>query len=217
MSEQDTYKSQTSYCVTRKAVIIRMSSDLRQRVIDAAKESFSRFGYRATTMDLVARLAGVGKGTIYTFFESKELLLHHILNLLGIELRMSLENSVQRNDPLFVNLERGLTEILRFRQEQEIIVKLSQEVQINGTLEVKKGLQEIEDEMIGYLSKEIAKGVENGEVLPCNPELIAFLMYKTVTSLLVDWEQRHNRLEDSEIALVFRRLFVVGFEVNRNP
>ncbi len=32
----------------------------------------SSFGYKATTMDQVARLANVGKGTIYTFFKNKE-------------------------------------------------------------------------------------------------------------------------------------------------
>src|ERR1700756_679543 len=39
---------------------------------DAAFEEYSRNGYAATTLDQVAERAGVTKGTIYVYFESKE-------------------------------------------------------------------------------------------------------------------------------------------------
>ncbi|MER2090772.1 MAG: helix-turn-helix domain-containing protein, partial [Sporosarcina sp.] len=42
--------------------------DRRQVILEAAAKSFSLFGYKATTMDQVAKIANVGKGTIYTFF-----------------------------------------------------------------------------------------------------------------------------------------------------
>ncbi|MFD1909464.1 TetR/AcrR family transcriptional regulator [Paenibacillus rhizoplanae] len=32
---------------------------------------FSLFGYKATTMDQVAKIANVGKGTIYTFLRTR--------------------------------------------------------------------------------------------------------------------------------------------------
>lgn len=50
--------------------------DRRQEILEAATKSFSLFGYKATTMDQVAKLANVGKGTIYTFFANKEELFH---------------------------------------------------------------------------------------------------------------------------------------------
>src|ERR1700756_5536878 len=39
---------------------------------DAAFEEYSRNGYAAATLDQVAERAGVTKGTIYVYFESKE-------------------------------------------------------------------------------------------------------------------------------------------------
>ncbi len=50
-------------------------ADRKKLIVEAAAKSFSEFGYKATTMDHVARSAGVGKGTIYTFFKNKEELL----------------------------------------------------------------------------------------------------------------------------------------------
>lgn len=41
--------------------------DRRKQVLDAASKSFALFGYKATTMEQVAKIANVGKGTIYTF------------------------------------------------------------------------------------------------------------------------------------------------------
>ncbi|MBW4840864.1 MAG: TetR/AcrR family transcriptional regulator, partial [Paenibacillaceae bacterium] len=46
--------------------------DRRKLVVEAAEKSFALFGYKATTMDHVAKIANVAKGTIYTFFTNKE-------------------------------------------------------------------------------------------------------------------------------------------------
>lgn len=49
-----------------------MAIDRKQSVVDAASKSFALFGYKATTMEQVAKLANVGKGTIYTFLKTKK-------------------------------------------------------------------------------------------------------------------------------------------------
>lgn len=43
----------------------------RRRILDAAKMVFFRDGFVATNLDKVADLAGVAKGTLYRYFESK--------------------------------------------------------------------------------------------------------------------------------------------------
>jgi AcrR family transcriptional regulator len=46
--------------------------DTRDVILDAMERLLARFGYKKTTMDDVAREAGIGKGTIYLHFPSKE-------------------------------------------------------------------------------------------------------------------------------------------------
>jgi AcrR family transcriptional regulator len=49
----------------------------RRRMVAVAQELFVQFGYRKTSIGDVARAAGVAKGTVYLYFDSKaELLLH---------------------------------------------------------------------------------------------------------------------------------------------
>jgi AcrR family transcriptional regulator len=47
------------------------ATDKRDRILDAAQELFVRYGVKRTSIDDVAREAGIAKGTVYLSFESK--------------------------------------------------------------------------------------------------------------------------------------------------
>jgi AcrR family transcriptional regulator len=57
----------------------------RIAIIDAALAEFTAQGFTATKLDDVAERAGIGKGTIYLYFDSKEILFEEVVrrNLLG--------------------------------------------------------------------------------------------------------------------------------------
>lgn len=48
------------------------SPSKREQILDAAVTVFSTRGYRATLVDEIAQEAGVAKGTLYLYFQSKE-------------------------------------------------------------------------------------------------------------------------------------------------
>ena len=45
---------------------------VREAILDGIERLLARYGYKKTTMDDLAREAGIGKGTIYLYFPSKE-------------------------------------------------------------------------------------------------------------------------------------------------
>ncbi|MFZ2491087.1 MAG: helix-turn-helix domain-containing protein, partial [Thermoanaerobaculia bacterium] len=45
---------------------------VRDRILDATERLLGRFGYRKMTVDDIAAEAGIGKGTVYLSFPSKE-------------------------------------------------------------------------------------------------------------------------------------------------
>jgi TetR/AcrR family transcriptional regulator len=184
--------------------------DLRQRVVTAAEKSFSMFGYKGTTMDQVARIANVGKGTIYTFFDSKEALFISILNSLIDDLKRTAETAIDEERPFFDNLEQALRGILTYRQQHELFVKLIQEVREIGTGAVVDGLAYVEDAIVQFITRHLREGQRRGDVAPCNSEVVAFVMLRTYTSLVVEWEQRHAPLSDEEIRQTFHQLFANG-------
>src|SRR5438105_3013209 len=48
----------------------------REAILDAALELFAERGFHGTAVPLVAEKAGVGAGTVYRYFESKEKLVN---------------------------------------------------------------------------------------------------------------------------------------------
>ncbi len=49
-----------------------MSGSMRDLILDATERLLGRLGYRKTTMEDIAREAGIGKRTIYLYFAGKE-------------------------------------------------------------------------------------------------------------------------------------------------
>src|SRR5262247_1583533 len=57
-----------------RAAARRAADTKREAILDAALELFGRYGYRRTSIDDIARAAGVAKGTVYLYVENKEAL-----------------------------------------------------------------------------------------------------------------------------------------------
>jgi AcrR family transcriptional regulator len=47
-------------------------TDVREVILDAMERLLARYGYKKTTVDDLAREAGIGKGSVYLYFPSKE-------------------------------------------------------------------------------------------------------------------------------------------------
>ena len=93
-----------------------MSIDRKNLILDAATKSFSLFGYKATTMDQIAKIANVGKGTIYTFYENKEQLFKEIVLQMINEMKNEAEQAIQPDVSFYENLHRALFRILEFKR-----------------------------------------------------------------------------------------------------
>lgn len=70
-----TYKSQA----VKKLRNVRRKDERPGEILQAALEEFSINGYAATRLDDVAERAGICKGTIYLYFNSKEELFHEMV------------------------------------------------------------------------------------------------------------------------------------------
>lgn len=187
-----------------------MAVDRKQLILEAAKKSFSLFGYKATTMDQVAKLANVGKGTIYTFFKSKEEILDEIVTSLIKDMKTEAEKSVDPNLSFEENIHRVLLRLLEFRKSHQLTIKLFQEEKELGTRTVSDVIQRVEKAVIDYMKGIIQEAVDRGEIKECNPEITAFVMLKTYIALIFDWEKQHPPIEKEEISKLFRLYFFEG-------
>lgn len=174
--------------------------DRRKQIVDAAAKSFSLFGYKATTMDGVAKIANVGKGTIYTFFTNKEELFQEIMNRMIAEMKRIAEEAIDPNRLFFDNLSAVLELLLDFQEEHELALKLSQEMREIGTPMALEGLQQLEHAVVGYIAGQVTTAIEKGEIKPCEPEMTAFVMLKLYMALAVGWKKSHEPMDKGQVA-----------------
>lgn len=177
-----------------------MAIDRREQIVEAAGKSFALFGYKATTMDQVAKIANVGKGTIYTFFTNKEELFQEIMRRLLLDMKRVAEKVIDSEKTFFDNLYAALEQLHEFREGHELAVKLSHEVREIGTPMAVEGLKQIERAVVGYISQQVQHGIDKEEIKPCDPEMTAFVMLKLYMALTVDWHQTYRPIEKNEAA-----------------
>jgi AcrR family transcriptional regulator len=88
----------------------RLGVDRRERadrILDTARELLLAWGYRRVTIDELARRAGVGKGTIYLHWRSREEVFHAVSAREAAAMADAIVQAV-RDDPVEVALHRYL-------------------------------------------------------------------------------------------------------------
>ncbi|MNZ34356.1 putative HTH-type transcriptional regulator [compost metagenome] len=183
--------------------------DRRKQIIEAAEKSFALFGYKATTMDQVAKIANVAKGTIYTFFTNKEELFDEILRSVISEMKRISEQEVSEERSFFENLYQSMDSLLEFRTEHELLIKLFQEVRDFGTPQAREGLEKIEVAILDYLEYQLERAVRRGEIRELDPKVTSFVLVRLYVALTSDWNKNHEPLSEEQIKS-FIRVFLSG-------
>jgi len=75
---------------------MKSPGEAKQAIIEAAEELFARYGFRKTSIDDIARAAGIGKGTVYLHFSSKEELFAEIVRRVSDRMLDRLTSAVKR-------------------------------------------------------------------------------------------------------------------------
>ncbi len=172
--------------------------DRRQEILEAATKSFTLFGYKATTMEQVAKIANVGKGTIYTFFANKEILFQEIAMSLVREMQAEADAVLDASASFMDNAHNALMKMLQFREKHLLFAKLLEEEKELRTPAVKQALARIETEILSYVTELIQRRIVKEEIRDCDAELVSFLLLKAYLAFVVDWHELHGEIIPEE-------------------
>jgi AcrR family transcriptional regulator len=91
------------------------TKEIREAILDSTDRLLARFGYQKMTIDDLAKDVGIGKGSIYLHFKSKEeIVLSHIDRIVE-RLKKNLINIVESNFSPAEKLEKMLLERVLYR------------------------------------------------------------------------------------------------------
>ena len=166
-----------------KRRVVKPTEQRRAEILEAALSLFSSKGFHETTMEEVAREAGVAKGTIYLYFQSKE----HLLLALKREFMQGLTDVVadmvadaielleagKQADyrDIIDDIFEGVVDYHRKRRaEVEVVVRQSPSPDL-----VHEAL-ELERDYLGLVTSAFRTGMEYGLVHTEDPEMTAHLV-----------------------------------------
>jgi AcrR family transcriptional regulator len=73
-----------------------MESEKRNQVLTFAKKRFERFGFNKTTVDEIAKDAGISKRTLYQEFENKAKILEELFMFEALSVRKAILNQINK-------------------------------------------------------------------------------------------------------------------------
>lgn len=172
----------------------------RSVINDAAYRLFSNYGYKRVTMDDVAKEAGVTKKTVYDYYKNKnDLLLQLILNELQI-MKQIITDIEQEQLSYFKTIHRTIYELLKYKKKQQLLVVLGDEVKRTNREELRHIIYTFDLSIKTYIHDKLSQAVAEGNIKPCNVDVMAFLVYKMYVSLLFEWDLEKEPIDEKELS-----------------
>lgn len=151
----------------------------RQRILDIADEMFSSKGYEKTSISSIAKKAGLGVGTVYNYFDSKDEIFTVVYGRkFGVDYEVDVDNIVvHQSSPL-----KSMYDYLERTEKilQKIPIWLFQELIRIGIKNKKlmKALMSFDLKMIDDLEKIIIKIRNQGYIkINANPKILAEMIF----------------------------------------
>jgi TetR/AcrR family transcriptional regulator, regulator of autoinduction and epiphytic fitness len=175
----------------------------RARIMAAARKRFEKFGYRATSIALIARDAGIAVGTIYLYFKNKEQILVALFDESNARWMAEAEHAASPPG----NAEERLLRVAQASMERNQRDQLLRAV-MNRDLELILAplCEEFRDKVLRHdvevMADVIRDGVRSGELRPSDPEKTAFILWTTADALLMQKQFGYEELLPTYVGIV---------------
>lgn len=144
----------------------------RRRLLDAARIEIGNKGFAEASVSSITRQAGVGQGTYYIYFKSKEAILRELVLEMGRQLRQELSD-INGSAPNRIAAEReGLRHFIAFARENPDLYRIVQEAQSVDEAIYRAYFEEFAS---GY-RKALEVAVKSGEITERDLDIQAWML-----------------------------------------
>jgi len=162
------------------------STSKREQILQAALTVFSTRGYRETRVDGVAKEAGVAKGTIYLYFESKEDMYLEVFRENVEKLHQAHVDAVRDKASVWDKIRALVAVSLEFAEKHEKFLRiyLTEYGRFTGRPEFAKRLQESLEKGRALSRRLFEEGIEAGEVRQAPVEQLILMLNYSITGMM---------------------------------
>jgi AcrR family transcriptional regulator len=189
-------------------VTTQYKTEVKEKIVQAALTTFSKYGYDKTRMDDIAENAKISKGTLYLYFKSKEKLFYVISENSTKELKEQISKLFSKKEDLVSDAEKFYDQYRNLIHDSE---KVSFEMiaESSRNLKLRRALYEhrikVYDIVINYLNHQLEKGFfrKNIDVNAIASGLVALYDGLTISRLLGISENSNKKAWTETIRAIF--------------
>ena len=127
------------------------AAERRRQILDVALEAFARSGYHDTSMNAIAREAGVTKPVLYQHFASKHELFELLLAETGDHLLRAIDSAAVDEEPR-LRVEAGFRAYFRFFEDRPAAFTVLYGSNLANNPEFRRDARRVRDTFAEYLS-----------------------------------------------------------------
>ena len=156
----------------------------REKVVLAARVLFARYGARKTTVDEIARKAGLSKATVYNHFSGKREIVGELIDLERRQLEQTVQQAVDGAPDALAALRAFFRASLQEAQRQREFYRAANEELYPFMAEVATAVERNRRREEALLEKILRRGAAEGVIRPLpDSRLAARVLFRAVLSL----------------------------------
>ena len=181
------------------------SPEKRVRILEAAVQLFTTRDYHEVLMEHVAEQAGVGKGTVYRYFPTKEALFLELVHLAVDRASEVIRAGINPLDPAVLRLRRAVAMTLEYFRRNEPFLAILYHDKVFRCCKERKDLDLKRAELRGFFARLLAEGIAEGTIRSdMEPALGAVVIMASIRGVLRNYglQRTSDQLAEQLLAIV---------------
>ncbi len=144
----------------------------RQRLLEAAERVFAELGYHEASVVKITEAAGVGQGTFYLYFASKQEVFDELVRDLNRRVRRAMKEASARGKTRLEAELLGFQAYFRFTAEHPALYRIIRQAEFVSPKMLRYHYERLSE---GYVEA-LREAIERGEVTSTDPEVLAWAL-----------------------------------------
>lgn len=192
--------------------------EIKANILNAARKVVAEEGFQGLSIRKITKLIDYSPGIVYHYFQNKEAIIEALVTE-GYERILASISSVSRNEGQpEAEIKEGFTKYIRAAlaapEEYKAFLLNENPSVLTKTSLLAQGIME-RSRTLRALGEAIRRGIEMGRFAPCDPELMAQVIWTSVFGLIIKIiiegnipQEQIDRLIEQEFKLLFYGLMV---------
>lgn len=171
---------------------------MKDKILLAARELFTLYGYKKVSVDEIAKLTGTTKKTIYSYFKDKESILVEITMEELKKMKDIITSCLNENSGDFsLEVNEIIMKLINYKKETKLFITLSKEANELNNITSKNSINMIDEAIMNFIKERLTVAIDKGYVRKCNVDLCSFIIYKIYIAIMFEYD---GDIDEKEIS-----------------